>query len=73
MSKIFKAITGAIGGLFKTPAVPKPQAMPDPGSTTARLAAQKKLDEKRKGGRESTIYSQGGGGAYTGTNLGGTV
>lgn len=72
MAKIFKAITGAIGGLFKTPALPKAISMPDPGSTTAKLAAQKKLDAKRKGGREGTIYSQGGG-AYQGINLGGTA
>lgn len=72
MSKIFKALTGAIGGLFSTPKLPKALAMPDPGSTTSKIAAQKKLDEKRKGGRDSTIYSNAGG-AYTGTNLGGTA
>jgi len=74
MSKIFKSITKLVGGLFKMPSVntQKAIAMPDPGSTTAKLAAQKKLDARRRGGRDSTIYSNQGG-AYQGTNLAGTA
>lgn len=70
MSKIFKAI----GSIFspKMPNLPKPPAMPDPGSTASKLAAQKKIASRNKGGRDSTIYT-GQSGAYQGLNLGGTA
>jgi hypothetical protein len=68
MGKIIKAITG----LFSTPKMPKIETpvMPDPGSTAAKLAAQKKIQARKGGGREGTIYT---GGAYSNSNLGGTA
>lgn len=72
MSKAFKAIGGLISKLIPMPQMPKIDipAMPDPGSTMSRLAAQKKIASKSKSGREGTIYS---GGSYGGSNLGGTA
>jgi hypothetical protein len=68
MSKVIKAVTS----LFKKPTIPKIETpfMPDPGSTAGKLAAQAKVAKRKKEGREGTIYM---GGAYTGSNLGGTV
>jgi hypothetical protein len=67
MGSIVKAITG----IFKTPKMPKIETpvMPDPGSTTAKIAATKKIQERKKSGREGTIF----GGAYQNANLGGTA
>jgi hypothetical protein len=67
MSKIVKAITK----LF-TPKIPKVVTpfMPDPGSAASKLAAQQKVENRKKNGRDSTIYS---GAAYGGQNLGGTA
>jgi hypothetical protein len=44
-------------------------AMPDPAAPAARLAARKKVEEKRERGRAGTIYT---GGSYSNQNLGGT-
>ena len=70
MGNIVKSITSVIGGLFKTPKIPKISApvLPDPNSTTAKIAATKKIQERKKAGREGTIF----GGAYNNLNLGGT-
>lgn len=68
MSKVFKAI----GGIFssKMPKIDVP-SMPDPESAAAKLASRRKVESRRKEGREGTIYTRGGG-AYTGSNLAGT-
>jgi hypothetical protein len=70
MGKIFKAVGGLFGKLFSGPKMPKVEtpAMPDRDSTTAKLAARKKIESRSKGGREGTIYS----GSYSGSNLAGT-
>lgn len=74
MSSVFRAI----GSIFKAPKIKvpdlKPAAvpMPDQESPTAKLAARAKVAARNKSGRSGTIYS-GGGGAYAGQNLGGTV
>lgn len=68
MAKIFKSIMS----IFSPAAmVAKTVSMPDPGSATAKIAATKKVQERKKSGREGTIFT--GGGAYTGANLGGTA
>lgn len=66
----------AIGSVFapKMPKVPKAAAtaipaMPDPAAPALRLAARQKEEERRKKGREGTIYT---GGSYANQNLGGT-
>jgi len=66
MSKILKAVTS----LFSGPKIPKLDSpvMPDPNSTTAKLAASKKIQARKGAGREGTIF----GGAYQNANLGGT-
>lgn len=71
MSNLIKSITSTIGNLFKAPKVPKVEApvMPDPNSTTAKIAAQKKVQARKASGREGTIF----GGAYQNANLGGTA
>ena len=68
MSSVFKAI----GGIFssKMPKVKVP-SMPDPESPAVKLAARRKVESRRKEGREGTIYTRSGG-AYTGSNLAGT-
>ncbi len=70
MGKIVEAVTG----MFKAPEIPKikPISMPDPGAPAAKIAAKRKIESRRKEGRAGTIYTQGGGGAYAGSNLGGT-
>lgn len=71
MSKVFKAIGSLVSKIMPSTKMPKIESafMPDPGSTTAKLAARKKIEAKRGSGREGTIYS---GNAYGGLNLGGT-
>lgn len=68
MSKVVKAVTS----LFQKPTIPKLETpfMPDPGSASSKMAAQAKIAKRKKEGREGTIYT---GGAYSGSNLGGTV
>lgn len=70
MSSVFKAISKFVKSVV-SPKIPEiaPMFMPDPGAAGAKAAARKKMDEKKKSGREGTIYS---GGAYGGLNLGGT-
>ena len=70
MGKIMEAVTS----IFKAPKMPeiKPIRMPDPGAPAAKVAARRKIESRRKEGRAGTIYTQGGGGAYAGSNLGGT-
>jgi len=68
------SVMKAIGGMFapKMPKAEKPApapAMPDPAAPAARLAARKKVEEKRERGRAGTIYT---GGSYSNQNLGGT-
>lgn len=69
MGGVIKAITG----IFKKPEMPKIEApqmsMPDPKSFATQRAALEKTRKRAQRGREGTIYT---GGAYTGTNLGGT-
>lgn len=71
MANLVKSLGSMIGGLFSAPKIPKVSTpvMPDPNSTTAKLAAQKKVNERKKSGREGTIF----GGAYQNANLGGTA
>lgn len=70
MGKVISAISNAFGNLFKAPAVAETPSMPDPNSAASKLAAQKKIAGKAKGGRAGTIYSNA---AYTGSNLAGTA
>ena len=70
MGQILKAISSII--MPKMPKIEMP-SMPDPGSMAARLAATKKVAAKRMEGRAGTIYTQGGGGTYAGSNLAGTA
>lgn len=75
MSGIFKAITS----LFAPADIPKSdvQAMPDPGSTAAKIAARAKIGKRQKNGRDGTIYGADGGGSrregYNNSNLAGTA
>ncbi len=72
MSKVFKAISSLVSKILPSTKMPKIETpfMPDPGSTSARLAARKKMDAKKQTGREGTIYTNKS--AYGGLNLGGT-
>lgn len=69
------SVMKAIGSIFapKTPkmsgAAAMAPAMPDPESPALKLAARKKVEERRAKGREGTIYT---GGSYSNQNLGGT-
>jgi len=69
MSKAIKAIGSIFKPKISEVAVSK---MPDPNSFASKVAARDKVRERRKkrGGRESTIYS---GQSYSGSNLGGTA
>lgn len=68
-------ILSAVGGLFapkvKMPEVKTPN-MPDPESPSLKLAAQRKIEARRKDGRAGTMLSQGPG-VFSGRNLGGTA
>lgn len=71
MGKALKAVGKTLGLLPEKPDKPAPPApLPDPENPEAKLAAQKKLRQRAKGGREGTIFT---GGAYGGQNLGGTA
>lgn len=72
MGKVISAISNAFSKIFSPSATPVPEtpSMPDPNSAAAKLAAQKKIAGKAKGGRAGTIYSNQ---AYTGSNLAGTA
>lgn len=65
----------AIGSIMPSPSMPKAPksggmaAMPDPGSAAAKIAAREKVEEKRKRGRQGTIYT---GQSYSNQSLGGT-
>lgn len=74
MGQVLSAIGNAFGKIFSPVATPETPAMPDPNSAASKLDAQKKLAMKAKGGRAGTIYTDpSGGGAYGGSNLGGTA
>jgi hypothetical protein len=65
----------AIGSIMPKPKmpstspVPAPAAMPDPGDPGLKMAARKKIEERRAKGREGTIYTNPN---YSNQNLGGT-
>ena len=72
MGQVLSAIGNAFGKIFSpAAAAPETPSMPDPNSASSKLAAQKKLALKAKGGRAGTIY--GDGSSYGGSNLGGTA
>lgn len=69
MSSVMKGITSIFKP--KIPSVSTPR-LPDPGSFAQKQAARQEVQDRKKkrGGRDSTIYT---GGAYSGSNLGGTA
>lgn len=69
MANVMKSIGQMISPTAKTAKLPTLPAMPDPEAPALKLAARKKVEERRARGREGTIYS---GGSYSNQSLGGT-
>lgn len=74
MGNTIKALGKMVSNIFNPAAaaeVARPFVLPARNETTAKVAAQKKIGERRKRGREGTIYTDKS--SYSGTNLGGTA
>lgn len=64
-------MSGLFGETPKTPEPKSPAPMPDDQSPSVIEAKRRKeLDIMSRGGRSSTILTDGGGGSYSGTKLG---
>ena len=69
MGNIMKSIGQIFSPKIPSAKLPALPAMPDPEAPALKIAARKKVEEKRTRGREGTIYS---GGSYSNQNLAGT-
>lgn len=68
-------VADTIKNIFNPPEIEVPSVsaprLPDPKNPVAIAAQRRKQRERARRGRQGTIFSQGG--AYSGTNLGGTA